>query len=84
MTIRGRLGAIFAFNTVPTTILLVLIYAAIFSTVLITDKLPPVPRNTRGLDLDRAWLDLHQVSRPLSVTVCVDLAPQDIRETSSL
>ncbi|KAG9312220.1 hypothetical protein JVU11DRAFT_7519 [Chiua virens] len=67
MTIRDRLGAIFGFNPIPTTILLVLIYAAIFSTVIVTDNLPSVPRNTRGLDLDQAWWDLHQVSaRPHS------------------
>ncbi|KAG8220440.1 hypothetical protein J3R82DRAFT_3134 [Butyriboletus roseoflavus] len=62
MNIRDRLGAIFAFSTVPTTVLLVLVYAAIFSTVLVTDNLPPVPRDTRGLDLDQAWWDLHRVS----------------------
>lgn len=62
MTIRDRLWSIFAFNTIPTTVLLVLVYAAIFSTVLVTDNLPAVPRDTRGLDLDQAWSDLHQVS----------------------
>ncbi|KAF8552963.1 hypothetical protein OG21DRAFT_1442723 [Imleria badia] len=62
MSIRDRLRSVFAFNTIPTTVLLVLVYAAIFSTVLVTDNLPSVPRNTRGLDLDQAWSDLHQVS----------------------
>lgn len=69
MSIRDRLGAVFAFSTVPTTVLLVLVYAAIFSTVLVTDNLPPVPRDTRGLDLDRAWWDLHRVSHP-TITPC--------------
>lgn len=68
MSIRDRLGVIFAFNTVPTTVLLVLVYAAIFSTVLVTDNLPPVPRDTRGLDLDQAWWDLHHVGHLLSTT----------------
>ncbi|KAF9237861.1 hypothetical protein BU15DRAFT_88557 [Melanogaster broomeanus] len=62
MSIRDRVAAVLAFNTIPTTVLLVLIYAAIFSTVLVTDNLPAVPKNTRGLALDQAWLDLHQVS----------------------
>ncbi|KAG6382055.1 hypothetical protein JVT61DRAFT_692 [Boletus reticuloceps] len=62
MSIRDCLRSIFAFNTIPTTILLVFVYAAIFSAVLVTDNLPPVPRDARGLDLDQAWWDLHQVS----------------------
>ncbi|KIJ66081.1 hypothetical protein HYDPIDRAFT_110222 [Hydnomerulius pinastri MD-312] len=62
MGIRDRVAAVLAFNTIPTTVLLVLIYGAIFSTVLVTDELPGVPKNTRGLDLDQAFLDLHQVS----------------------
>lgn len=67
MSIYARLRAILAFNTVPTTVLLILIYAAIFSTVLVTDNLPQVPRDTRGLDLDRAWWDLHRVCQPSSL-----------------
>ncbi|KIJ15630.1 hypothetical protein PAXINDRAFT_176502 [Paxillus involutus ATCC 200175] len=62
MSIRNRVATVLGFNAIPTTILLVLIYAAIFSTVLVTDNLPSVPKDTRGLDLDQAWLDLHQVS----------------------
>lgn len=70
MSIRDRIGAIFAFNTVPTTVLLVLVYAAIFSTVLVTDNLPPLPRDTRGLDLNQAWWDLHQASHFLTTACC--------------
>lgn len=62
MRISDRLGAIFRFDTIPTTVLLILVYATIFSTVLVTDQLPSVPRNTRGLDPNRAWWDLHRVS----------------------
>ncbi|KAF9222451.1 hypothetical protein BS17DRAFT_708764 [Gyrodon lividus] len=62
MSFRNRVATVLAFNTIPTTVLLVLIYTAIFSTVLVTDNLPAVPKHTRGLDLDQAWLDLHQVS----------------------
>ena len=62
MGIRDHLRSTFAFNTIPTTVLLVFVYAAIFSAVLVTDKLPRVPGDTRGLDLDQAWSDLHQAS----------------------
>ena len=85
MGIRDCLRAIFAFSTLPTTVLLILTYAAVFSSVLITDNLPPVPKDTRGLDLDRAWWDLHRVSHPLFMTMCGDdLTSQDFCETSSL
>ncbi|KAH7920604.1 hypothetical protein BV22DRAFT_1097866 [Leucogyrophana mollusca] len=55
-------SAVLAFRTIPTTILLVLIYATVFSTVLVTDKLPSIPKNTRGLDFPQAYADLHQVA----------------------
>ncbi|KAH7883336.1 hypothetical protein F5I97DRAFT_1904225 [Phlebopus sp. FC_14] len=62
MRILERVSAILAFRTIPTTVLVVLIYVAIFTSVLVTDELPAIPKNTRGLDVDQAYLDLHQVS----------------------
>ncbi len=50
----------------PTTVLVVLIYLATFISVLVTDQLANVPKNQRGLNLDEAYADLHQVSRNLS------------------
>jgi hypothetical protein len=77
MSIRNRVATVLGFNAIPTTILLVLIYAAIFSTVLVTDNLPSVPKDTRGLDLDQAWLDLHQVSLLISsLPVCCSVTLQ--------
>jgi len=55
------ISTVLGFRTVPTTILLILVYAAVFSTVLVTDELPDVPKDQGGLDLDQAYADLHQV-----------------------
>jgi hypothetical protein len=54
-------STVLGFRTIPTTILLILVYAAVFSTVLVTDELPDVPKDQSGLDLDQAYADLHQV-----------------------
>jgi hypothetical protein len=54
-------STVLGFRTVPTTILLILVYAAVFSTVLVTDELPDAPKDQGGLDLDQAYADLHQV-----------------------
>ncbi|KIM63920.1 hypothetical protein SCLCIDRAFT_1213719 [Scleroderma citrinum Foug A] len=62
MRILDRIPAVLAFRTVPTTVALVVVYAAIFISVLLTDQIPSIPKHTRGLDLDQAYLDLHQVS----------------------
>ncbi|KAH7911326.1 hypothetical protein BJ138DRAFT_937247 [Hygrophoropsis aurantiaca] len=62
MSFWGGVSAVLAFRTIPTTVLLVLIYAAVFSTVLITDTLPSIPKNTQGLDFTQAYADLHQVA----------------------
>ncbi|KAG2158710.1 uncharacterized protein EDB93DRAFT_1290778, partial [Suillus bovinus] len=53
---------VLAFRTIPTTILITVIYAAVFSTLLITDQLPSVPKHTRGLDFQQAYRDLHEVA----------------------
>ncbi|KAG2050937.1 hypothetical protein BDR06DRAFT_917279 [Suillus hirtellus] len=56
------LSAVLAFRTIPTTIFITVIYAAVFSTLLITDQLPSVPKHTRGLDFQQAYRDLHEVA----------------------
>jgi hypothetical protein len=56
------LSAVLAFRTVPTTILITVIYAAIFSALLITDQLPSLPERTQGLDFQQAYRDLHEVA----------------------
>lgn len=61
MQIWNSISTVLGFRTVPTTVLLILIYSAIFSTVLVTDELPDVPKGKGGLNLDQAYADLHQV-----------------------
>lgn len=61
MTFMGAISAVLGFRIIPTTVLLVLVYAAVFTTVLVTDELPNVPQNQGGLDLDQAYADLHEV-----------------------
>ncbi|KAI0055717.1 Zn-dependent exopeptidase [Artomyces pyxidatus] len=61
MTFLSALHAIFSFHTISTSVLAVLIYAAVFVSLFITDQLPPVPSPARqqGLSLDRAYKDLN-------------------------
>lgn len=60
--IKAWLAAPFAFTSVPVTILTVVLYGFVFASVFYTDTLPDVPKHTRGLDLNRAYEELHQVS----------------------
>lgn len=62
MGFLSGLSAVLAFRTIPTTILITVIYAAIFSTLLVTDQLPSVPKHTRGVDFQQAYRDLHEVA----------------------
>jgi len=62
------ISMVLGFRTVPITVLLILIYAAVFSTVLVTDELPDVPKDQGGLDLVEAYADLHQVC-PCSIHI---------------
>jgi hypothetical protein len=52
----------FAFNPIPTTVLVVFIYAAALFGVLVTDGVRQIPEDTLGLDLEQGYEDLHQVS----------------------
>jgi hypothetical protein len=52
---------VFGYRTLPTTALLILVYATVFGTVFVTDELPDVPENRGGIDFDQANTDLHQV-----------------------
>ncbi|KAG7452279.1 uncharacterized protein BT62DRAFT_960318 [Guyanagaster necrorhizus] len=63
MTLVQKISSVFAFRTLPTTVLASLIYLAIFISLLVTDGLPAVPKNRKGLDLDQAYLDLHKIAQ---------------------
>ncbi|TDL26147.1 Zn-dependent exopeptidase [Rickenella mellea] len=64
MTFRDRVAEVLAFRTWPTTIVALLIYAAIYTSILVTDDLPsiPSPKRQHGVDLDAAYRDLHYVA----------------------
>ena len=61
MGVVGYLVAAVSFRTLPTTFLAVLVYLAIFISVLVTDELPATARDQRGLNLTQAYSDLRQV-----------------------
>jgi len=60
---RDKIASVLAFRVLPTTVVFVLIYAAIFISTLVTDEVIRIPNknNQRGLNLDEAYTDLHQV-----------------------
>lgn len=65
MSISSFFQSVFGFRTVPTTVFLVLIYAAAFVSLYVTDQLPAVPgvdqQQGYGVDLEAAYKDLHLV-----------------------
>lgn len=65
MSFKGRFKQAIAFRPGPVTVLVLLIYTAIYISVEVTDDLPSVPDAgaRHGLDLDQAYADLHQVCR---------------------
>jgi hypothetical protein len=62
MGIAAVFSSIFGFRKLPTTILAVVLYLAIFISVFVTDRLPDIPHDTHSLDVDQAYADLHIVA----------------------
>ena len=62
MGLKHWLNAPFKFSPVPVSVLLVFIYAVVFTSVSVTDETPSVPKDLKGLSLDKAYEDLHIVS----------------------
>lgn len=60
-----RLALPFKFATTSVAAFAVVIYAALFTSVLVLDDLPCVPHNTSGLDLDRGYEALSTVRIPI-------------------
>ena len=56
-----RLASPFRFTATSVAAAAIVIYAALFASVLVFDGLPRVPKNNRGLDLDRAYQALSVV-----------------------
>ncbi|KAL1759812.1 putative zinc metalloprotease [Schizophyllum commune] len=62
MGVVDYLVAAISFRTLPTTFVAVLVYLAIFISVLVTDELPATPKDQRGLNLTQAYSDLRQIA----------------------
>lgn len=67
-----RLASPFKFTAASVAAVAVVIYAALFTSVLVFDDLPRVPKNTRGLDLDRAYEALSVVRHILEFVLSVE------------
>ncbi|KAI0796781.1 hypothetical protein C8Q75DRAFT_742209 [Abortiporus biennis] len=52
----------FKFAPIPVVVLSVLVYLLVFGFVLVKDQTQGIPKNLRGLDLDRAYDDLHRIT----------------------
>lgn len=61
MTFLERIAPVLAFRTLPATILLVTIYVVLLTSVFVTDGLPGIPKDQKGLNLNQAYADLHKV-----------------------
>ncbi|EMD33040.1 hypothetical protein CERSUDRAFT_118442 [Gelatoporia subvermispora B] len=58
----ARAAAPLRFAPIPVTILTLLVYAAVFVSLLVTDELPSIPQDTRALDLNGAYNDLRKIT----------------------
>ena len=58
-----QLRAPFKFAPVQLTVITVLVYAAVFISVLVYDEPARIARDTEGLDVDRAYDALSKVCR---------------------
>jgi hypothetical protein len=64
MQIVEAIAKVLAFRTLPTTILVVLIYGVMLSAVVVRNQVADVPKNQMGLNLAQAYEDLHHVCTP--------------------
>ncbi|KAJ7085689.1 hypothetical protein B0H15DRAFT_845959 [Mycena belliarum] len=62
MQIVEGIAKVLAFRTLPTTVLVFLVYGVLFGAVLYGDRLAEVPKNQNGLDLTQAYADLHHIA----------------------
>ncbi|KAJ7864816.1 putative zinc metalloprotease [Mycena olivaceomarginata] len=62
MTLVEGIAKVFAFRTLPATVLAVLVYLVLFGAVQYGDRVPKVPKNQKGLDLAQAYADLHRIA----------------------
>ncbi|KAF7337950.1 Peptide hydrolase [Mycena venus] len=62
MQIVEGIAKVFAFRTLPTTVLAVVVYIVLYGAVQYGDRVPKVPKNQKGLDLAQAYADLHHIA----------------------
>ncbi|KDQ61200.1 hypothetical protein JAAARDRAFT_32197 [Jaapia argillacea MUCL 33604] len=62
MAIRDHIAKLLAFKTIPTTVLAVVVYFLIFSSVLVVEEPHSIPKKQDGLNLTKAWQDLHAIT----------------------
>ncbi|KAJ7172060.1 hypothetical protein C8R46DRAFT_1084697 [Mycena filopes] len=62
MQLVEGIATVFAFRTLPTTVLALFLYAVVFGAVLWGDAVPRVPKDQKGLDLAQAYADLHHIA----------------------
>ncbi|KAJ7161515.1 hypothetical protein C8R43DRAFT_337223 [Mycena crocata] len=62
MQIMETIAKVLAFRTLPTTVLVLVVYAGLFGAVLFGNQVAEVPKNQNGLDLAQAYADLHHIA----------------------
>lgn len=62
MDLKAWIALSFKFAAIPVSVLILIVYGAVFTAVLVTDQTPDIPNNKRGLSLQKAYEDLHVVS----------------------
>ncbi|EPQ55262.1 hypothetical protein GLOTRDRAFT_61175 [Gloeophyllum trabeum ATCC 11539] len=62
MAVKDYFAKVLAFRTIPTTVLALIIYVVLFLAVGVTDDVPKIPKNLRGLNLTQADVDLHLIT----------------------
>ncbi|KAH9485854.1 Vacuolar membrane protease [Psilocybe cubensis] len=64
MTITSKAASVLGYRVLPTSIVALLSYAAVFFALLFTNSLSsvPTPVKQRGLDLEQAYKDLHHIA----------------------
>ncbi|TFK39821.1 hypothetical protein BDQ12DRAFT_681281 [Crucibulum laeve] len=62
MKVSEWIASVLGFRTIPTTIIVALAYLAIFTSVFVTDQLPKIPKNRKGLNFEEAYSDLHHIT----------------------
>ena len=63
---KVKIAPLFRFAPVQVTVLALVLYAAVFISVLVLDELPSLPKDYEGLDLDQAFEALSKVSSTYS------------------